>query len=536
MHSKPVARIEYFRSKIDDQFMPCVVCETDAGLDPRPLVVEVSPGASPENLAGSIEWVESIAALALENHRSCVVLRPTGRGPGSVYQNYGEVDLLEAIEHVCEVYSIDRRRISITGASMGGAATWYLASHYPDVFAAAAPFCGYCDYQLWEKPGGLTFHMHEWEEPSWRSRSAALRVENLEHTPIWMVHGQWDRAVGGGVPFEHSRQMAERLAQRGFAHRFTEVPETGHGSRKPEIWEEVLCWLLDQVKVECPRHVALAAHSLRHNRSYWIRLEQLARYGRRGMIDATLGDDGDVVATTENVRALTLGPIDDGQAHPVTIDGAVAGTLPPGASMMFAQPHDEPWGAIGSLPAAQKRHACSGPISDLFHEPVVLVQGTTGSAEETFFNRWVCSNAQGFFRSRNGGVHRGGILGENSVHLTSAVDMELSDEMRLGRNLLLYGTPASNAVLKRYEGQVPLAFEGNAIRVAGRTYRGDRLAIFAIFPHPENPDRYLAVHGGVTPDAITWGSHLDMMLLPDYLVYDAGSLVDWGFWDNAWPA
>ena len=62
------------------------------------------------------------------------------------------------------------------------------------------------------------------------------------------------------------------------------------------------------------------------------------------------------------------------------------------------------------------------------------------------------------------------------------------------------------------------------------------VAVFVVLPHPENPDRYVAVHGGVTPDAITWGSHLDMQLLPDYIAYNGGDLLDWGFFDNRWKA
>ena len=186
--------------------------------------------------------------MASEHGQAAVAIRPTGRGPGSVYQNYGEIDVLEAIEHACSVYPIDRDRISVTGISMGGAATWYLASHYGDLFAAAAPFCGYCDYRLWEKPGGLTFHMQPWEEVSWQAESAALLVENLRHTPVWMIHGQWDRSVGGGVPIEHSRQMDSLMTAMEFPHRFTVVPATGHDCRKPEILREVVGWLLAQTK------------------------------------------------------------------------------------------------------------------------------------------------------------------------------------------------------------------------------------------------------------------------------------------------
>ena len=60
------------------------------------------------------------------------------------------------------------------------------------------------------------------------------------------------------------------------------------------------------------------------------------------------------------------------------------------------------------------------------------------------------------------------------------------------------------------------------------------MSVFAIRPHPEHPQRAVAVHGGPEPDAVTWGSHLDMALLPDYLAYARGETLDWGFWGNDW--
>ncbi len=534
MIQKPRGAIHYFRSRIDNELQPCAVCATDTGSQPKPLILEVSPGASAENIDRALELSEEIAGIAARKGESCVVLRPTGRGPGSIYQNYGEVDLFEALEHVCSVYPIDRDRITITGSSMGGAACWYLISHYPDVFAAAGIFCGYCDYRLWEKPGGLTFHMHPWEEPSWQSRSAVLLVENLEHTPVWMVHGEWDRSVGGGVSVEHSRQMAHLLAERGFQHKLTVVPKTGHGCRKPQIAEEVIGWLLKQKKRRAPRHVALATFSLRHNLSYWVRIEQLVEYGRRGLVDAEVDQAGRIVVRTENVRALSLGPTSPCAEPAVTIDGQELGSVSLDAPMGFLRGRDDAW-TLGEPDATrQKRCGVSGPFGDLFHEGTVLVYGTTGTEAETFFTEFVAGSAPYFFSNRNGGVHRGGIQGKNSVELLVLADNELSEELLRERSLLLYGTPSSNAILKRFEGRIPIAFEKGMLRLAGKTYKAERAAAIAVFPHPENSRRYVAVHGGVSPDAITWGSHLDMMLLPDYLIYSGGELLDWGFWDNDW--
>ena len=90
--------------------------------------------------------------------------------------------------------------------------------------------------------------------------------------------------------------------------------------------------------------------------------------------------------------------------------------------------------------------------------------------------------------------------------------------------------------MKLYEGQLPIEFKGKVIRVGGRTYAADDTTVFTVLPHPENPDRCVAVHGGVTDDAITYGSHIDLGLLPDYIVYSKGQLLDWGFWGNDWKA
>ncbi|MHC4403063.1 MAG: carboxylesterase family protein [Planctomycetota bacterium] len=539
-------KVEHYVSEMDGKRRPYAVSATGTGDVPRPMIVEVSPGGT--DLQRGVRLTESIAAIAAKHGISCIVVRPTGRGPGSVNQNYGEVDTLEAIDDAARKHNADRDRITITGSSMGGAATWYLISHNPDRFAGGAPFCGYCDYRLWEKPGGLTFHMHPWEEPSWRARSAVLLIENFEHTPLWIVHGAWDRSVGGGVSVEQSRQMTHLLEEKGFPHQYTEVPATGHGCRTPEIWEKVILWLLQQKKTRSPDHVCLVTFSqisgpdhlclvtyeLRHNRSYWITIDQLDKYAERARLDARRTDEGRVAVTTENVCTLSLGPIADASSVQVTIDGQEVAEADLARPAQFRREADGAW-RLGQLDVArQKHHGCSGPIGDLFHENVILVPGTAGSEDETFFLAIVSGNARRFFRGRNGGVHRGGIMGENNVDLPLVPDSQLSDEDRAQNNLLLYGTYSTNSILKSFEGRLPLQFGEDSITVAGRTFEGDKVAVFAVFQHPENPDRYVAVHGGVTPDAVTWGSHLDMQLLPDYLAYNGGELLGWGFLDNRW--
>ena len=43
----------------------------------------------------------------------------------------GEIDCFEALDHVKKHYPIDEDRIVMRGFSMGGAACWQFAVHYP---------------------------------------------------------------------------------------------------------------------------------------------------------------------------------------------------------------------------------------------------------------------------------------------------------------------------------------------------------------------------------------------------------------------
>ena len=76
--------------------------------------------------------------------------------------------VMELIDQVIDKYPINKRRIYVTGLSMGGYGTWDLISRWPDKFAAAAPICG----------GG--------------DENQASKLINM---PIWVFHGSDDRTV-----------------------------------------------------------------------------------------------------------------------------------------------------------------------------------------------------------------------------------------------------------------------------------------------------------------------------------------------------
>jgi predicted peptidase len=125
---------------------------------------------------------------------------------------------LKAAAGLQQEFSIDAKRIYITGLSMGGYGTWNALANRTELFAAAAPICG----------GGET--------------SSAPKFKDI---PIWAFHGADDKTV----PALRSREMIDALKAAGGNPKYTEYPGVGHNSwaqtySDPALYE----WLFAQRK------------------------------------------------------------------------------------------------------------------------------------------------------------------------------------------------------------------------------------------------------------------------------------------------
>ena len=89
-----------------------------------------------------------------------IVLHPYGRYCNA-FKFAGEVDVLEALDAVKRHYRVDEDRIAVRGFSMGGAACWHFAVHYPERWVAANPGAGFA-----ETPEFLKVFQHEEIHPS----------------------------------------------------------------------------------------------------------------------------------------------------------------------------------------------------------------------------------------------------------------------------------------------------------------------------------------------------------------------------------
>ena len=89
--------------------------------------------------------------------------------------------VLALLDHAVSRWSVDPDRIAVTGFSMGGIGTWFLAEKHPGRFAAAIPVAG--------RPTGV----------------AEMRV------PVYAIHGKRDEVID----WRPTARAVEQLRSRG---------------------------------------------------------------------------------------------------------------------------------------------------------------------------------------------------------------------------------------------------------------------------------------------------------------------------------
>lgn len=121
---------------------------------------------------------------------------------------------MEILARVEKNYKVDRKRIYLTGLSMGGAGTWGLAAKYPDRWAAIVPICGRAD------------------------TATAPKIKDL---PCWCFHGDADDRV----TVEQSRKMIQALKDAGGSPRYDEYKGVDHNSwDRAYATDKLYTWLL----------------------------------------------------------------------------------------------------------------------------------------------------------------------------------------------------------------------------------------------------------------------------------------------------
>jgi len=229
--------------------------------------------------------------------KDVVLLFPSGLG-NSLYTEHAEDEVMTAIDELARAVAIDRRRVSLWGASMGGAGATTIGFHHPDRFATITSFFGDSKYDM------ATYVKSILHDDAGAHRVNALDVaDNARNVPVWLIHGEADTVS----PIAQSEMLAQALQKRGFAVRFDRVPGMGHeGMLVAKFIAGVVDRAADARIPEAPRRVSFTSVTPYDASVYGIRL---TRGGARGdaSIDVERQDDGAVhVIRARGVSAIAL--------------------------------------------------------------------------------------------------------------------------------------------------------------------------------------------------------------------------------------
>jgi predicted peptidase len=161
---------------------------------PVPLILALHPGGERPPYYGDL-FRHQVAEPALSDLSAIIV------APDCPTRSWGEEGADQAVmallDQVLNEFMIDRQRILITGFSMGGAGTWFMAARHPDFYTAAIPMAG---------------------------RLGDLRVEQLGTIPTFIIHSRDDQVV----PFGPSDEAARTLQAMGRPVMIEALSGVGH--------------------------------------------------------------------------------------------------------------------------------------------------------------------------------------------------------------------------------------------------------------------------------------------------------------------
>lgn len=500
------------------------------------------------------------------------VLHPYGRY-SNAYKFAGEVDTFEALDAVRNAYRIDPARIAVRGFSMGGAACWQYAVHYPGIWFAANPGAGFS-----ETPEFLKSFQNEtlqptwYEEKLWRMYDCTGYAANLAFLPTIAYSGENDKQK------QAADIMETALATEGLSLLHIIGPMTGHSihpESKVEIEKTMSRWerLGPPQALQSPLPVEdgwetidqFVTYTLRYNQSRFFTVTALEEHWEpaRIVLQKSVQEGGEdepvrIRIKTSNIAGFSLRIYPSDKIIPaaeVEIDGLNVPLIPPQTASgrsppptFYSQQYEftrkgEVWEAVQPRAARQapaqtlkKRHGLQGPIDDAFLDSFLFVKPTsTGISPEV--DAWVQAEFEHAVEH-----WRRQFRGDARVKL----DTELTRADMQDANIVLWGDPRSNETLQVLHERLPIQWDvaQKQLQVGDQMFDATTHLPLMIYPNPLAPHRYVVLNSSFTYREYDYLNNARQTpKLPDWAIVDVrtppnsrypGKVVAADFFDEAW--
>jgi pimeloyl-ACP methyl ester carboxylesterase len=256
---------------------------------PGPLLI----GAHPWD--GSMWTYAAYAELLREAaSKDVVLLMPSGLG-NSLYTASAEEEVMRALDALGAQIAVDPRRISIWGASMGGAGATTIGLHRPDRFATITSFFGDSRYDLSTYVSAILK-----DEAAAHAVNSLDVVDNARHVPVWLIHGEDDHVS----PITQSSMLARALTERHYTLRFDRVPKAGHeGALVARFLPEIVARAAEARSPEHPPRVTFRSVRDRDTEAYGVRL---VRSGGDAFVDLERREATLHVLRASGIKSIAL--------------------------------------------------------------------------------------------------------------------------------------------------------------------------------------------------------------------------------------
>lgn len=491
----------------------------------------VPPDASSAELPGT---VLSLHGASVKGGRQascyrpqpwCMLVAPTNRRPfGFDWEEWGRIDAIEAMADAQARYENDPSRAWLTGHSMGGHGTWSVGLTLPDRFAAIAPSAGwrsfwtYGDHDRYEADDGILGLLRRAANPS----DTELLTPNADRLGIYILHGSQDDVV----PVSEARAMRRLLGDSHADFAYYERPGAGHwwGDQCMD-WPPLMDFLKQRTRGERGNRHSLTFVTVDPSASSqcdWVTINQQHRSLEPSRVDLEVHADGEktrIAGTATNVARLAIDPSHPDIAAEHEVEIAMDGQDPLAGSaagpIHLSRADGGVWQIASPVDPSEKNPARAGRLRSAWNHNILLVVGTSGTAEETVWNR---------ARARQD-AERWWYRGNGFVEIVDDTDFDpLADP---DRGIMLYGHAESNTAWEPLLGDSPVQVQRDHVRVGDRTLQGD-LAVAFVRPRPGSDLASVAAvtgtQGAGERSAATLPFFFSGVGWPDWIVLEADSL------------
>ena len=509
----------------------------------------VTPQSTPGNNSALFLSVHGAGVEAIGQARAYrskdwgTLVAATNRRPrGFNWEDWGRLDALEVLNIAKKEFHPDPQHIYLTGHSMGGHGTWFLGATYPDKWAAIGACSGYPTLKEYGSADGLVPDTSKSlvEQMLLRAgnQSDVIKLaHNYKAFGVYILHGDSDKVV----PVKYARQMRKVLGDFQADFSYYEYPGGEHWFGDQSVdWKPLFDFFkwhslpVDSAVNSIDFTTASPGISADY---HWVSIQQQTHPLQLSHIQLLRNKlKGSISGTTENIHLLKMALNDFSAGSNVTIEldnNSLHYKTVSSNDSIFLLHENNQWSFADRPSSYGKGPQRYGTFKEAFNHKMIFVYGTSGNKQE---NEWNINkakyDAETWYYRGNGAVD-------------IIPDKEYSIEKYPGRNVIIYGNANSNSAWNSLLADCPITVTRSGIKVGDKTFSGDDLGAYFVWPMKNSPLNSVGVIAGTGVNGMNAANPNQYFAgasgFPDFMIFRLGMLQSGadkveiaGFFDNNW--